>query len=161
MCLWNTVPPNHTFVTSKETIKNEFKILFINKFFLWNKFLSRNCVCEIRCPPTILLSKRVVHFFNDGRQVICVLLAHPWTFGSSELTMYFFRYLIVLTRKALQPFKILCTIITPFGAFEILCIWKYGKWSIFSFVAIAPFSIIFSKVLKLTKKNSRFFFNVV
>ena len=39
--------------------------------------------------------------------------------------------------------------LTPFDAFEISCIRKYfGKWSICSFGANAPFSIIFSKVFK-------------
>ena len=39
----------------------------------------------------------------------------------------------------------LYSIITPFGDFEIYCIWKYyWKWSICSFGANALFSIIFS-----------------
>ena len=43
----------------------------------------------------------------------------------------------------------LYSIITPSDAFEILCIWKYyGKWSICSFGANAPFSMIFFKVFK-------------
>ena len=43
----------------------------------------------------------------------------------------------------------LYSIITPFDYFEISCIWKYyRKWSICSFGANAPFSIIFSKVFK-------------
>ena len=38
---------------------------------------------------------------------------------------------------------------TPFDTFEISHIWKYyGKWSICSFGANAPFPIIFSKVFK-------------
>ena len=43
----------------------------------------------------------------------------------------------------------LYSIIAPFDAFEISCIWKYnGKWSICSLRANAPFPIIFSKVFK-------------
>ena len=43
------------------------------------------------------------------------------------------------------------SIIAPFDAFEISCIWKYyGQWSICSFGANAPFSIIFSKNSNLT-----------
>ena len=43
----------------------------------------------------------------------------------------------------------LYSIIAPFDAFDISCIWKYyGKWSICSFWANAPLSIIFSKVFK-------------
>ena len=38
--------------------------------------------------------------------------------------------------------------ITPFDVFKTLCIWKYGKLSICSIGANAPFSIIFSKVFK-------------
>ena len=43
----------------------------------------------------------------------------------------------------------LYSIITLFDAFEISCICKYhGKWSICSFGANAPFSMMFSKVFK-------------
>ena len=54
------------------------------------------------------------------------------------------------------------SIITPFDAFEMSCIWKYyGKWSICSFGANAPFSIIFSKVFETLLKFILTFFNVV
>ena len=46
--------------------------------------------------------------------------------------------------------SIINPLIAPFVAFEILCIWKYyGKSSICSIGANAPFSIIFLKVFKL------------
>ena len=50
----------------------------------------------------------------------------------------------------LSPIWRSVSIIAPFDAFEISCIWKYyGKWSICSsFGANASFSIIFSQVFK-------------
>ena len=56
----------------------------------------------------------------------------------------------------------LYSIITPFDAFEISSIWKYyGKWSICSLGANAPFSIIFSKVFTIELKFFLIFFYVV
>ena len=53
-------------------------------------------------------------------------------------------------------------IIISFDAFEISCIWKYyGIWSICSFGANAPLTIIFSKVFKNILKFFLKFFNVI
>ena len=65
----------------------------------------------------------------------------------------------LVTKSILWKCVTLYSIITPVDTFEILCIWKYyGKWSICSFGANAPFSIIFSDVFKTLLKC---FFNIV
>ena len=56
---------------------------------------------------------------------------------------------VIIISVAEKADLILYHMITPFDAFEISCIGKYyGKWSICSIGANAPFSIIFSKVFK-------------
>ena len=63
---------------------------------------------------------------------------------------------LVTSYKCLPSFRenvTLYSIKSPFDAFEIQHIRKYyGKWSIFSFGANAPFSIIFSIVFKALLK---------
>ena len=67
---------------------------------------------------------------------------HPWI-------MFFTKIPTHPTYSISIKYMLLYSIITPFDAFEISCIWKYyGKCSICSFGANASFSIIFSKVFK-------------
>ena len=76
-------------------------------------------------------------------------------FGGPRVDFYYEHSILFPGRKYLYFNVVLIihltlySIITPFDAFEISCIWKYhGKCSICSFGANTPFSIILSKVFK-------------
>ena len=67
-------------------------------------------------------------------------LFHLWSRHTESIL-----YLVSVAQQALTLYSTL----TPFDAFKISSIWKYyGKSSICSFGANAPFSIIFLKVFK-------------
>ena len=78
-----------------------------------------------------LMAHIITNLYHSSHQP-CTPLEIIWT--SSSGMDFFWHY----SAKLITPFSI----IKPSDAFEKTCIWRYGKWSICSFGANAPFSII-------------------